>query len=116
MKNSLPINDLRMDLPETRAAYLWMDSPYVAVSKPNEKLSAEKNITWGSPAPALYTALAGIFLRVSRSKLQYLGEVSPSFDVHCDSIFLHFHSNYRDNISEESIIKLNSGFLFINIT
>ncbi len=35
-------------------------------------------------------------LRVSHSKL--------SFDVHYDSIFLHFHSNYRDNVSEEGII------------
>ena len=32
------------------------------------------------------TALAGIFLRVSHNKLQYLGEVSLSFDVHYDSI------------------------------
>ncbi len=37
-----------------------------------------------------YTAMVGIFLRVSHSKLQYLGEVSLSFDVHYDSIFLHF--------------------------
>ncbi len=59
---------------------------------------------WDNPCVSLNTALAGIFLRVSHSKLRYLGEVSLSFDVHYDSIFLHFHSNYRDNVSEEGII------------
>ncbi len=44
------------------------------------------------------TAPAGLFLRVSHSKLQYLGEISLSFDVHYDSIFLHFHSNYRGDV------------------
>ena len=41
-------------LPITNRCYLlWVDSPYVALSKSDEKLSAEKNITGGAPAPAL---------------------------------------------------------------
>ena len=32
---------------------LWMDSPYVPLSKSDEKLSAEKNNTGGARAPAL---------------------------------------------------------------
>ncbi len=54
----------------------------------------------GLQGPALElmsgTALAGIYLRVSHSKLRYLGEVSLSFDVHYDHKFLHFHSNHMD--------------------
>ncbi len=60
-------------------------------------LSGNQTTTWMFPIPS-NTALAGIFLGVSHSKLRYLGEVSLSFDVHYDhddSIFLHFHFNYR---------------------
>ena len=63
-------------------------------------------------------ALAGIiFLRAPHGKLRYFGEASLSFDVHYDSIFLHLHSNYRDNVCHQHfnfghpLIKLISGII-----
>ena len=40
---------------------LWMDSPYVPLSKSDEKHSAEKNITGGAAAPALKDCSANCY-------------------------------------------------------